>query len=270
MLKASLVLLELGLVFIGASNSMGAVNTRRVYGEDYVLKGIYTDKSYSELERKTAKQDVYVTYFNEGDAFPSDFLTLCELKDKLPYIVFRSGCGSQAYISEVVSKLAQYNAPVLFAFECGSKELFRQTADTIHAKAPLTTVVWSISAENITDGQLPMLYAGDFYADWVALNLNIEADRNGIIADPYPLFEMLSYFEHSKNVIINLSVVSYSEEGHKYFSCEAAKQIEYVYKTAESAHVRLIDYISKSTDSGDASLSVSDRLMTAFADVCES
>jgi hypothetical protein len=267
MLRVALVLLGFG--FIGTGMSIGMGSARRLYEEDYVLEGIYTDKSYSELERKTAEQDVYVTYFNEGEDFPSDFLTLCELKDKLPYIVLRAGEGSHEYISYVVAKLAQYNAPILFALECDSKELFRQTADSIHSKAPLTTVVWTISAENVTEGKLPVLYAGDFYVDWVALNLDVGADRNGIIADPYPLFEILSYFEHSKNVMINLSVASYSEDGHKYFSCEAAKQIEYVYETSKNAHVRSINYISKRTDEGDSSLAVSDRIMTAFAGACK-
>lgn len=273
MLKAALALMLIGLNLNTAPDTYSIYKdlnrSPAVCEEDYVLKGLYTEQSYSELETKTAPQDIYVTCFDEGDELPTAFITLCDIKGKLPLLVMRTNACSSEYLSRVTAMLAQYNEPILFKLDCDSKDFFRQAADIIHSKAPSVAVVWGISSTE-TDN-LSTLYVGDFYADWIALDLDISGDKNGLTYDPYPLYTVLSYFEQSKPIMVNLSVTAYSSVGHKYFSYDAAKMIKYIYGQADKGSaIKSINYISKHTDKQDTSLTVSDTVMNAFASACKS
>jgi hypothetical protein len=271
MLKAALALMLIGLNLNTVPDTYNVYKdlnrSPAVCEESYVLKGLYTEQSYSELETKTAQQDVYVTYFDEGDELPTAFITLCDIKGKLPLLVMRANACSGEYLSRVTAMLAQYNEPMLFELECNSKDFFRQAADMIHSKAPSVSVVWGISSDETY--KLSTLYVGDFYADWVALNLDVTGDGNGLVYDPYPLYNVLSYFEGSKPIMINLSVASYGRDGHRYYSYDAAGVIEYVYGLADKGEaIKAVNYISKSTDEWDFSLTLSDRVMSAFSKAC--
>ncbi len=239
--------------------------------QDKTLTGIYTPDSYAELERKTAPQDIYITYLTEGDDFPSAFITLCMVKDRLPLIILRPAGYSPEYINEFASRLAQYNSPILVQIDSSlsekHKQFFRSAADIIHAKAPSAAMVWGISDNNIQ--KLSLLYPGDSYVDWAALNIFERADRDGIITDPYPVFDILSFFERSKPVMINLSVASYTDDGHKYFTYEASREIERIYSLPErSSAVKAINYISKASSAGNAYITNSPELLGAFKRAC--
>lgn len=220
-----------------------------------VLTGIYTDSSYSELERKTAPQDIYITYMNQGSPFPSEFITLCTVKDRLPLIVYRPTDYSDKDIDYLVSHIAQYNIPLMLQIDASysdkSRDFFRNVATQLHARAPGVAVIWGISSERTED--ITSLYPGDEYVDWVALNIFEGADRDGLNIDPYPLFNLLSYFERSKPVMLNISVASYTGDGHRYFAYEAADEVKRLYsKAGENAAVAAVNYISKTTSQGDA------------------
>ena len=226
------------------------------------LTGIYEGGSFN------TDGDICITYLTEGDTLSGDFLTRCEIEDKLPLIILRPTEYSEKFAKQLAARLAGFNAPVLVQIDSSLsskyKDFFRKSADIIHARVPSAAVVWGISSDK-TD-KLSTLYPGDNYADWVALNMFEGADKNGIYTDPYPLYNILSYFEKSKPVIINLSVASYSSDGHKYFITEAAYEIERVYSLPErNAAIKAVNYISRATPKGSAELENSQRLKQALA-----
>lgn len=232
-----------------------------------VLTGIYTDSSYVELERKTAPQDIYITYLNQGSPFPSDFVTLCTVKDRLPLIVYRPTDYSYDDIGSLVSRIAQYNIPFMLQIDASysdkAKDFFRTVADEVHSCAPKTALIWGVSSEKV--GDITSLYPGDEYVDWVAVNIFEGADREGLNIDPYPFYAMLSYFERSKPVMLNISVASYTEDGHRYFAYEAADEIERLYsKAEETAAICAVNYISRSSSQGSADANNSQAVLKAI------
>ena len=273
MLRSTLLLLTAIYITTGDTYCVYERINRQsaVCESDTIYTGIYTDGSYAELERKTVPQDIYITYLTQGSPFPSDFITLCTIKDRLPLIVFRPTDYSIEYINELASRLAQYNKPMLLQLD-GSlsdkfRDFFRSTSDTIHLKAPEVAMVWGISDSRVQG--ISQLYPGDSYVDWVALNIFEGADRNGILTDPYPLYHTLSYFEKSKPVMINLSVASYTEDGHKYFAYEAAEEIKRIYSMAQqSSAIKAVNYISRTTPRGNAQLTNSEAVIRAFSIGC--
>jgi hypothetical protein len=232
------------------------------------LHGIYSDRGdTAQLEERIAPQDIYITYLTQGKRFPSDFVTQCIIKEKLPLIVLRPTNYDTEYAKELAARLAQYNTPMLLQIDVSRsdkyKTFFRAVADAVHSSAPEVTVVWGISGEKITE--LSTLYVGDEYADAVALNIFDKADENGIITDPYPLFDILSYFEKSKPVVINLSVASYTEKGHKYYALQAAEEIREIYETAKNnPAVVAVNYISRSATGGDAHIDNCGRVVNVI------
>lgn len=238
------------------------------------LTGIYTNKDYSEAElgQLAAKQDIYITYLTQGDKFPADFMALCSINDKLPLIILRPTDYSTDYVNTLASRLASYNMPVLLQIDSSRsakyKDFFRTSADIIHLKAPSVAIVWGISSDKADE--ITTLYPGDSYVDWVALNIFEGADKNGIITEPYPLYHTISYFEKSKPIIINLSVASYTYDGHKYFINEAAAEITRIYAlSSENSSVKAVNYISKATTKGNAELTNSQRLADALKKAAE-
>lgn len=229
-----------------------------------LMTGIYTEGNYGELERRTCPQDIYAVYMAQNENVPYEFLTLCELKDKVPLIILRPTDYKAEGTEELAAALAIYNKPAFVEIDASysekAKAFFRNTADKIHLKAPRAAVVWGVSddkAEKISE-----LYPGDSYADWVALNIAENGADAPFPLDPYPVYTFFSYFEKSKPLMINASLACYSTDGHKYYAAEAAEKVERIYALGEeNSSVKAINYFSIGIDND---ITCCERALKAF------
>lgn len=234
--------------------------------EAYVLTGFY-----GKGAEKISNLNISIYYLSQDKPFPYDFMTECRIEGKLPLIVLRPTDYGTEGINELASCLAGFNLPVMVEIDCSDspkyKDFYRSCADIIHLKAPKTAMVWGIGQDKAN--RLSTLYPGDEYVDWVALNLFYGADEKGIIADPYPLAEVLSTFEKSKPLMLNMSVSSYSEKGHKYYIYEAIREIDHLYGLADkNASIKAINYISRASSKGNALAENSPKILDAIAESC--
>lgn len=232
-----------------------------------LLTGIYTKDDYADLERQTAPQDIYARYMAQNQDFPYEFLTLCEMKDKVPLIVIRPTDYTNRGIDELVCALAGYNKPAFVEIDSSysekAKKFFRNVAEKIHLQAPSAAMVWGINSKKVKD--ISNLYPGDSYVDWVALNISEKSTDGAIALDPEPVYATFSYFEKNKPIMLNISLACYSEEGHKYYASQAAEKLERLYWLGkENSAVKAINYFSTTPDND---LKCCERVLKAFKNV---
>ena len=245
--------------------------------QEHTLTGIYDRELSFDINavgRKGTQTglptgDICIKYITQDSRFPSKFITYCRLNGKIPLIILRPTSYNTDSLDGFTSQLTLCGTPVLLEVDASNSEkykhFYRTLADKIHAKSPDTAMVWGINGENVND--ISVLYPGDNYVDWVALNIFEGADNNGIDYKIYPLQLILSYFEKSKPVMLNFSVASYTDDGHRYFASEAADEIRRLYSAAaDNAAIKAVNYISKASSHGSALLKNSNTVLSAVSE----
>lgn len=252
-------------VFTPCIINIESTRERKPGEKNKCMSGVCLDNEYSfsgikDFENKTqTENDVYIKHISGSDEFPAEFIIECISKGKTPMLILDSSVSNTEDISKKINSIAPYS---FIALDCGNNITnYNYNAKIIRKYAPSSVIMWNTDNDcSIND------FPNSEYVDWVMINIDdncwdINALRNNI-----------KYFEDLP-VAINVSVQSFSQNDHRYYTDKWVNMVSDAYETAsEYENTALVSYVSNSGNNrvyGSSSISESERLRTGYKNVVD-
>lgn len=202
--------------------------------------------TFEDLTKKEHSSFMYNMKLN--DPFPLQWVLECYSLMKTPHIVIEPPSEDYPFQYELLESAAkqfgELYIPIFLQFYPNPHKydkdeyirFFREARTIFERNASNVAFVWSIDDSGITDSFL--YYPSDEYVDWIGINIYKTIDTEKDIEAVLDYF----YYTYQKSkplMISQLGISHFTSSGHKYYTNEAAAEIENIYSLAASKYPRI-------------------------------
>lgn len=221
----------------------------------YILSDKIADYDIVKFEELTEKEHALYSYNTKiSAAFPTEWILKCIANMKTPNIFLYPESIENPYNLDYVEmaskKFGEFYVPMFIHFYPveGSMynpeeyiEFYRKAREIFKKNASNAVFVWTVSEENLPF--MNSFYPGDDAVDWAGLSIykKIADGETNYKSNVMDKIDYFYYgFQDKKPIMLSrLGISHFSGYDHIYFSEDAGKEIESIYRSIEENYPRI-------------------------------